>query len=300
MLVDTIPKEKSAVVKISKAPKNFYTAAEAAKRLGMAKTTFFQYVRTGKIRKVVPPGQVEGYYPKTDIDKMAKARELFILEYASEPSIFVRASEEDIRGIYELCVSLFGVTGTPNYETMLSWQRINPYTYYVVKQEGIVTGYIGFLYLNEKTTQSIMSKNVPTETEALPFTPGNLPTPSTPEPPATELLPFTPGKPIEGLFLGIAVRPGLSAAQARAHGRHLITGGIEVLENFARQKMPVKKLYGTSRTTDGIKLCTKLGFKAIVFEDDPLIRFELDVDQSDSPLLAEYKKIGNCTGRVAK
>jgi len=281
------------MVKVSNAPKNFYSASEAAKKLGLPKTTFFQYVRTGKIKKVVPPGQVEGYYPKTDIDKMAKERELFILEYASEPSTFASASEEDIRGIYELCVSLFGITGSPNYATMLSWQKKNPYTYFVVKQEDIVTGYIGFLYLNEKTTRSIMSNSALTETQALPYTPGNPPTPSTPEPLDTEVLPYTPGKPIEGLFLGIAVRPGLSALQARMHGRHLIAGGVEVLENLAKQGMPVKKLYATSRTTDGIRLSKKLGFKEIAFPEDPLIRFELDIERSDSPLLKEYKKIVN-------
>jgi MerR HTH family regulatory protein len=284
-------KENPVMVKVSNAPKNFYSASEAAKRLGMPKTTFFQYVRTGKIKKVVPPGQVEGYYPKSDIDKLARERELFILEYASEPSTFIRASEEDIRGIHELCVSLFGLSGSPNYETMLSWQKKNPSTYYVLKQEGIVTGYIGFLYLNEKTTRAIMSDSEPSEEEALPFTPGNAPTPSTPEPPDTEVQSFTPGKPISGLFLGIGVRPGLSATQARQHGRHLISGGVEVLENFARQGMQVKKLYATSRTTDGIRLSRKLGFKEIVFPSNPLIRFELDVEQSDSPLLTEYKKI---------
>lgn len=281
------------MVKISKAPKNFYTAAEAAKKLGMPKTTFFQYVRTGKIKKVVSPGQIEGYYPKTDIDKMAKERELFILEYASEPITFTRATDEDMRGIYELCVSLFGITGSPKYETMLSWQKKNPYTYYVVKQENIVTGYVGFLYLNEKTTNTIMSNNAAIQADGIPFTFGNPPTPSTPEPPEEEVLPFTSGKPIDGLFLGIAVRPGLSATQARLNARRLITGGIEILENLARQGMPVKKLYATSRTTDGIRLSKKLGFKEIVFPDDPLIRFELDVENSDSPLLKRYQKIAS-------
>jgi len=263
------------LAKTSAAPKNFYTASQATKRLGIPKTTFFHYVRTGKIRKVVPPGQVEGYYPKTDIDKMAKERELFILEYASEPSTFARATEGDIRGIYDLCVSLFGVTGTPSYELMLAWQRKNPLTYYIVKQEDIITGYIGFLYLNEETTRYIMSESVP----------------GVPSPSETEVLPFTPGVPIDGLFLGLAVRPGLSLQHARSHGRHLMTGGVEVLENFARQGMPVKKLYATSRTPDGIKLCNKLGFREIIYPGDPIIRYELDVEKSDSPLLEDYRQI---------
>jgi len=211
---------------------------------------------------------------------MAKAREVLILEYASEPSIFQRATPDDIRGIHELCVSLFGVTGTPSYETMLSWQQNNHDTYHVLKQEGIVTGYIGFLYLNRETTQHIMEEQLP-----------GLPTP-----PAAEVPPMIPGTPIDGLFVGLAVRPGLSATQARHHGRHLITGGMQVLEDFAKRGMPVKKLYATSRTLDGIDLSRKLGFKEITYPGDQIHRFELDLEQFDSPLLDEYRK--NAKARV--
>jgi hypothetical protein len=263
------------MTKTSKAPSNFYNAADAAKRLGMPKTTFHAYVRQGKIKKVVPPGRTEGFYPKKEIDKLARARELFILEYASEPSTFAQATDEDIKGIHDLCVSLFGVANTASYETLLSWHKRNPRTYYVVKQEGIVTGYIGFLYLNEEVTQHIMSESVP----------------GVPSPPSTEVLPFTPGKPIHGLWVGLAVRPGLPSTQARYTGRHLLAGAIEVLENLAREGMPVKKLYATTRTSDGIKLGRKLGFREIIYPDDPLIRYEADLEKSDSPLLSEYKKL---------
>ena len=263
------------MVKTSKAPKNFYTAEQAVRKLGMPKTTFFHYVRTGKIKKVVPPGQKEGYYPKKIIDDMVRARELVILEYAVEPSSFMRATDEDIQGIYDLCVSLFGITETPSYETMLSWQQKNPNTYYVVKQEDIVTGYIGFLHLNKETTSYIMS----------PATRG------IPKPPSTEVDPFTSNQPIHGLWVGIAVRPNLSPLQARLNGRHLITGGIGVLEDLARKHMPVMKLYATARTNDGARLSRKLGFKEIAFPSDPLLRYEVDLLTSPSPLLREYQRI---------
>lgn len=263
------------MTKKSTPPKNFYTAAEAIEKLGMKRNTFFTHVREGKIKKVVPPGHTEGYYPKTEIDKMARARELAILEYAAEPSTFTRASEKDIRGIYDICVSLFGVTNTASYETMLSWQRKNPRTYYVVKQEGIVTGYIGFLYLDKETTQHILSA-----TEL-----------GRPSPPATTVLPFTPNTPIEGLWVGLAVLPGLPPQQARQHGMHLISGAIDILESLAKENMPVKKLYATSQTTHGTRLARKLGFRETVYPDDPLIRYELDLETSDSPLLTTYKQI---------
>ena len=263
------------MVKTSKAPGNFYTAAEAAQRLGMPKTTFHTYVKQGKIKKVVPPGRTEGFYPKKEIDKLARARELFILEYASEPSTFAQATDEDIKGIHNLCVNLFGVRETASYETLLSWQKKNPRTYYVVKQEGIVTGYIGFLYLNEEVTRHIMSETVP----------------GVPMPSSAEVLPLSPGEPIHGLWVGLAVRPGLPSTQARFSGRHLLTGAIEFLESLAREGMPVKKLYATARTSDGMRLSRKLGFQETVYPDDPLVRYELDLEKSDSPLLSEYNRL---------
>jgi len=206
---------------------------------------------------------------------MARARELVILEYATEPSSFTRATDEDIKGIHDLCVSLFSINETVSFETMLSWQQKNPYTYFVTKQEGLVTGYFDFLHLNEEVTEHIMSQ----------------PLPGVPMPPSTDVEPFTPGKLIHGLFVGLAVRPGLSPTQARLHGRHLITGAIGVLEDLARQNMPVQMLYATARTSYGIRLSRKLGFEEIVYSNDPLIRFRINLLTSNNPLLREYQQI---------
>ncbi len=99
-----------------------------------------------------------------------------------EPATFTLASEDDLPGLHDLSVHLFGVMNTVSYSTLLAWHRKNPESYYVLKQEGIVTGYAGFLYLTAENTAYIMEQAQP-ETSA----------PST-----TDLLPFTPGIPIAG------------------------------------------------------------------------------------------------------
>ncbi len=55
--------------------------------------------------------------------------------------------------------------------------------------------------------------------------------------------------------------------------------------------MPVKRLYAIARTSDGIRISRKLGFQETVYPGDPLIGYELDLENSDSPLLSEYKKL---------
>src|SRR5207245_1006993 len=125
------------MTKVTRAPKNFYTAAEAIKKLGMPRATFFYLARTGKITKVVPEGFTEGYYPKREIDKMALAREMFTLQYASDSSIFRRAEEKDIQGITDLGVTLFGTNTTPNYENRLACWKKNADAYYVIEQDDL-------------------------------------------------------------------------------------------------------------------------------------------------------------------
>jgi myo-inositol-1(or 4)-monophosphatase len=78
-----------------KAPAGLYTASQAIKKLRMPATTFHNYVRAGKIKKIVPPGRSEGYYEQAYIDEMAQASELFVLQYAAEPAIFSVATPED-------------------------------------------------------------------------------------------------------------------------------------------------------------------------------------------------------------
>jgi hypothetical protein len=256
-----------------KAPANFYTAEEAARRLGMPKTTFHTYARQGKIPRVVPPGRTQGFYPRAEIDRLAKLRELVILEYAEQPIQFRKAAEQDLKGIYDVCVSCFGKSGSPSYEQIREWHQTNPETYWVTAQEGIITGYVGFLHLDEETTERIMRQ----------------PLQDLPTPPA---LPLPKSGTIHGLFIGLAVRQDLPTEQARLHGRRLILGAIEVLESWSHRGLLIRKLYATGRSNHGIKLCHKLGFREIVYPDDPIYRFELDL-QAKHPLLQKYQRLAS-------
>lgn len=274
------------MVKRTNAPMGMYTAAEAAKRLGLPKTTFHNYVRDGRIKKTVPPGQTEGYYSKVEIEKLAQARELFILLNSTEPVTFQRAgSEEDIKGIYDLTIAIYGIGGTPSYEERLKIWHKNPYVYYVVKQENIVVGYISMIWFTDNALKQLMG---PTPKQSI-ITPAGTGVYSITG--AENILTFTPGKPIDSLFISVGVRPGMSNTEQRIYSFKLIRDTITVLEEFAERGMPVKMLYGTSERTDGIKLARKLGMKEIRYEGDNIIRFELNLEKSDLPMLEEYRKI---------
>jgi len=265
------------MAKLAKAPSGFYTAKEVMQKLGIANSTLYHYIDTGKVKKVVPSGRKEGYYIKSEIDKMIKAKEMFVLQYATDTSTFEQATEEDIEGIADLGAELFSGNRTSSYQLRIAQFRTNPEIFYVLKQDEVVVGYVGIFPLKQEAMQAIMSGM-----EEARFRTGIL----TPE----NIIPFKPGE-TDSVFMIIGVKQGLK--RSRPYGARVIAGGIEVLEHFARKGITIKKLYATSRTQDGIKLSKGLGFQQVkpLQEEDDLLRFELDLETTKSPYFQKYQKI---------
>lgn len=269
------------MTKVAKAPKNFYTATQAIKKLGMPRATFFNLAKTGKIKRVVPDGFTEGYYPKAEIDKMALAREMFTLQYTSDSSIFRRAEEEDIQGITDLGVTLFGTSTTPNYESRLAcWQK-NPDAYYVIEQDELIVGWLAIVPMKEEAI-SVLMGNVKDATSMFVNMRQNVMVPE-------NILMFTPQE-AKSVFLVIGVRQGLP--RSKTYGMKLISGGYEVLKAFARNGIIIEKLYATSRTPDGVRLCRDMGFQEKEDNSTSAVkRFYLNLKTTTSPLFHEYQEI---------
>ena len=271
------------MAKRSKMSSGFCTGVEAAKRLGMPVTTFYDQIRKGhlKLEKVVPPGErrsKEGYFIREEVEKLAQARELFILLYSVEKAEFSRAqTKEDIRGIVDMCIAIYGIGGTPSYETRLEIWRKNPLAYYVLKQEDIVVGYTSLIWFNEQALEYLMG---PTKKPSIMQSPAGSGVYSVTGP-ENMIIP-KPGEPIDSLFISLGVRPGMSNQQQRAYGFHTLRGTIEAIADFHHEGMPVRKLLATSERQDGIILGRKLGMKEIKYPGDPLLRYELDLEHANT------------------
>ncbi len=267
------------MVKKSRAPKNFYTAAQAIKRLGIPRATFFDFVKKGKIPKVISEGYVEGYYPKAVIDQMALARDLATLQYATDTSIFRKAEEEDIKAIHDLSVSIFG-SNAPNYESRLAPYQKNQDIYYIIEQDDILVGYLGLIPLKQEIINRIMGETEGARSHLLTATSEIIT--------SDNIQMFEPGEDYN-IFLVSVVRQGLS--KSKYYGMRLIFGGYEILLNLARKDIIAKGLYATSRTPDGIKLCKDLGFEETIILGNPVRRFKLDLETTTSPYLQEYQQV---------
>lgn len=265
------------MAKTAKAPSGFYTAKEVMQKLGIANSTLYHYVETGKIKRVVSPGRKDGYYLKGEVDKMVKAKELFILQYASDTSTFDVAQEEDMQGITDLGIELFGKSGAPSYETRLAQYRANPEIFYVLKQDDVLVGYLAMFPLKRAAIERIMSGVAESTFRSGVLVPANITR-------------FEAGEADE-LFMLIGVRQDLK--KSRLYGARLISEGIGVMEQFARRGIVMKKLYATSRTRDGIRLCRDMSFRQVTpdAEEDDLSRFELDLETTTNPLFQKYQGI---------
>ncbi len=274
--------EVKAMAKRAKPPKGFYSASDVMRILGIGNSTLYHYVATGKIKKVVPPDRTEGYYIKSEVDKMAQAKELFLLQYSSDSSTFRKAEEKDIQGIHDLSLSIFGATIAPSYENRLAPYLKNPNIYYIVEQDDILVGYLGIAPIKPDVADRIMGETE--EARSILLT--SMSEIVTPE----NILMFEPGE-ANNIYLIAVSRQGL--ARSKYYGMKLISGGYNILKSYAQQGVIVKKLYSVSRTPDGTKLCRNLGFREVTIPGNPVRRFELNLETTTSPLLHEYKQIAN-------
>src|SRR5439155_905219 len=217
---------------------------------------------------------------KAEVDKMARAKELFLLQYSSDSSIFRKAEEKDIQGIHNLSIEIFGSTIIPSYESRLAPFLKNPDIYYVVEQDNILAGYLGMAPIKQNAVDRIMGETEETRSRLL----TSMSEIVTPE----NILMFEPGE-ADNIYLIAVSRQGL--ARSKYYGMKLITGGYDVLKNYALQGVIAKKLYSVSRTPDGVKLSKSLGFREVVIPGNPVRRFELDIETTTSPFLEEYKEI---------
>lgn len=254
-------------------PDSLYSAGQAIKLLGIPRSSFYDMVEKGKITKIAVPNRKDGYYLKSQIDEMVRAQQMFILQYTSKPAIFEKATANDALGIYEVGVSLWGTRGTPTVETRLGWYKSNPDIDHVVKQEGVVVGYISLMPLKHETIEQLMLG----EKRGWEVTPD-------------ELLPFVPGVPLECFVMAIGVLAGVQKAEK--YGMRLLVGSVHALGELAQKGVILEKLYATSSSPDGIKICRDFGFEE---EDDSIPgttrkKFVIDVATSRSLLLEEYHK----------
>lgn len=263
-------------------PLGYVTAREAANRLNIHIDSFYRRLRKkqASIKKISPFGTREGYYLKKDVDAYARQLEMGALaEHGHRSEFKCVTTEEELRGIVDLCVPIYGVENTPTFEHRLGLWLRNPEIYYVVVKAGIVVGYISITWLREDLKQAFMEPCGKARSEIL----------ATMNEPET-IHPFCDGMQIDHLFASTSVLRGFDLLEKRQCGMLIARNVLDVLIRFLKRGMPVRSLIACSSRANGIRMARDLGMREIVYNGDPEIRFELDLATSTVHSLAHYRE----------
>ncbi len=240
-----------------KAPAGYYTASEAARRLGLPIATFHYYVKQGKIPRYVPAMRTEGFYEKSFIDKLTGTE-------------FRTATPEDAAGIVDVLKSL----GWPTTSVEQRRARLekNPEIDHIAIDEGRIQGYVNGLPLGPDAMEGMMSGRLRSWDLDL-----------------ADVLTFEPGHEYD-LFVGLAERQ--SARAAGYYGLRLVLGFRHVLEDWARRGIIIHRLLGHSDEEAGQEVARILGFSLIEGKPGDLFpRYELDLLATNHHFTKAYRAI---------
>jgi hypothetical protein len=251
---------------------DLYTLAEAARISRIPKSTLIAMAERGQVEKIVPPGRKYGYYSKKQIDELAVANRLYLLQDVTSPSEFTQATPDDIPGIYEVVAALWGGAKTTPADLRRQWYEKNPHIDYVVKQNGIVTGYFSMLPLAPGVLNLMLSG----KKRGWQITPEDIES-------------FQPGREYD-VFAGIAVRNDIPYQER--YGRRLLAGMFRTFVNLSQQDIRIRRIYAVSDQEDGMKLCNDMGFERMPAEEGDLFnRYCLDLETSESPFAKRFRSL---------
>ena len=259
------------------AMKGYYTAQEAMKKLGLAKSTFYDYVKDGKIPQPQLPSfrQRGAMFPAKEIDDLANAMQGLMVSYNQEQRqyIFRIARPEDATALSKFSNYVFervGGYGTPP-EIFAEWFK-NPFLEvgHLLRRDERIVGYFTTHTLNDERVRQVLSREIRLR---------NI---------ATEKYErIEPGKPINIYIGDMAVDPNIKQLSV-----HLIGKILSYFQDLGKQGIEIKSIYALASTREGISICRKAGMKQMFTpkNEADAIPFELKVQETESMLTEGYLK----------
>lgn len=253
----------------------YYTHEQARNILGMTKARFQYWVRTGRIKRILPPNSKQGVYLKKEIDDIAREMDAFLTSEENEGVQFMKATADDIQDEYDLAMFVFE-GATHDVQTRKAWLAKNPDIDFIVKDQGIMVAFLTMLPVKHETIMRFMRAEIRGWEIA-----------------ADDVLPYVPGSAVECIIMSMATTPDATPLRRKQYGQKLISGLTQFLQDLAKQHITITKFYATSVTATGISILKNAGFQEIGTLKSGTkrrIAFELDTMTSDSPIAESYRK----------
>jgi hypothetical protein len=263
----------------SRPPKGYLTAAETKKLLGITDGMFYNFIDNGALKRMIPPGRKQGFYLKSQVEKLARDLQIFVSIREEDKSSFRKAEKTDMPACAEMFMTSNpraqqqGLTASETIlKTRLSWLDKNPDLFYVIEHDGEIVGFTSIIPLKLEKIKEILSST----DLAMNITPD-------------EIEEFKPGKPLY-IYIGtMRTKPDISRLQKRLYGVRLIGGLISTILDMLENGVNIQAFYAESESVDGIRILKHMKFTEIPSVTD-YKNYVLEMDKDGRATLEKYKQ----------
>jgi len=261
---------------------NYYTAAEAIRKLKIPRSTFYHLIKQGEIPEgVIVPLRKQALYPKVEIDKLAeeRARILTELEQSPERLAFMLPNRDDLVQLVDIDRMVFHEETLIEPEEQMARFAYSPEAIHVLKDKltNTVVGGVTISPLKEEVLEKLIKLEID-ETQVKP----------------EDYRPYVAGHPQDCYVIGIIARPGLAE---KYYASRLLRAALHYLVELLGRGVVIRRIYTVATTEDGNKLAQDLGFTLLPGEwegeyEDFRRPYVLDFEttQSKSKLIKSYVK----------
>lgn len=260
------------------APPGYMTPAEAAAILGPNR--LYRFVKDGKIKRYAPEGYTHGFYKKEDIEARHLADTAFDHANGEKDipvnAIFQQATLADMDALYKMASKPQLFPKTADAERRRTWLRKEPEGHYIVKRtaDGACMAYMYLLPFKTEYLSAYLHDELPSRE----ITPDHIE-------------PFHEGVPAQATVIGgIGSDPDVPQELRSMYTAMLLRGVRKDMGRLGRQGIIFPRLYAFSERPEGIAMCARLGMEQIEPPRGKWCMFEFDVEQSNAPILRDYKQ----------
>lgn len=254
----------------AKLSNRFYSGRDVQRILGITEPALRNLVNQRKLRKVIPPGKQTGVYLKEEVDTYAEKWLAFLSAEEPPKTTFELAKAEDMEAVYKLAQRAISPT-TMSAELRRGWLAKNPESCYVVKHKDKVVAFFHLLPLKHNCLIDFIEGRI----RGWDITPDNV-----------EI--FEPGHAVECLII-IASEPDVDETTRKHYVMILLRGLKRRLGELGQKGIILTDIYATSETPTGIATAIHAGMQPFGAKLGKRMRFILNVENSTSFLLDDYK-----------
>jgi hypothetical protein len=251
----------------------YYTKKEALERLGIPESTFFYWVKDGRIRSYLPPHRKRGaLYDREQIDAIAAIQVATGQKLPDdERLVFGASTEVDLAQEVAIGLDLYGADDIVPLHKLRAWWQRNPEMFLALKRrDGVLVGYSSVTPMRHETILQLLRDEI-READVDPH----------------DIYPYATDRTLECYVASLTVVPG---PQQRKYATLLILHVARFIQDLARRGVSISAFYCIGASENGRRIAVELGFKErYTSPSGDRSGFVLPTDDPDSKLARYYR-----------